>query len=57
MYTFTVALPEDMVANTDDGMLRITFEKPDSLFQVADQFKGLESALLAGLGYGGELDE
>lgn len=55
-YTFTVALPEDVELELEDGMFRMTFNRPGSLFEMADQFKGLEAALLAGLGYGSDIE-
>ena len=56
-YTFTVALPEGMELIEDGRMLRIIFDKPYDLFELTDQFRSLESALLIGLGYGGEVTE
>ncbi len=56
-YLFTVAIPEGMELKQEGSLLKIGFAKPYSLFELTDQFKGLEDALLIGLGYGGEITE
>lgn len=57
MWVLTIAIPEDMEVDQDGGMLRLTFDKAYSLFEVSDQFKSLETALLVAMGYGGEVTE
>ena len=54
MYTFTVAIPEDMEISGQGNLLKLKFEKPYSLFELTDQFKDLEGALLVALGYARE---
>jgi len=56
-YLFTIAIPEDMELRQEGNMLKLGFNKPYTLFELTDQLKGLEDALLIGLGYGGEITE